>query len=115
MNGITRISTTVLVSAGLGLAGIGMASGTATAQPGPTPLTRWCPGQNKPARAPWPDFDWSVCHHYEGSAQGIIDLDTGILHRAPELDPSATPPPPNPPECIGFFPLPGVDPSHCVI
>jgi hypothetical protein len=31
------------------------------------------------------------------------------------LDIPSTPPPPNPPECIGLFPLPGVDPSHCVI
>jgi hypothetical protein len=32
-----------------------------------------------------------------------------------DLDIPSTPPPPNPPECIGFFPLPGADPSHCVI
>ena len=108
MNGITRISTTVLVSAGLGLAGIGIGPGTATA-------TTWCPGETRPAVAPWPDFDWSVCHHYEGTAQGNLDLDTGILHIAPELIPTGPPPPPNPPECIGLFPLPGVDPSHCVI
>jgi hypothetical protein len=115
VNGITRVATTVLVSAGMGLAGIGMASGTAMARPGPAPLTTWCPGQNKPAQAPWPGFDWSVCHHYEGTAQGILDLDTGILHPAPELVPTGPPPPPNPPECIGLVPLPGVDPSHCVI
>ena len=38
----------------------------------------------------------------------------GIFHPMP-LDIPSTPPPPNPPECVGFFPLPGVDPSHCVI
>ena len=76
MNGITRVSAAVLVSAELRLAGIGMASGT---------------------------------------AQGNLDLDTGILHVAPELIPTGPPPPPNPPECIGLFPLPGVDPWHCVI
>jgi len=115
MNGITRMATTVLVSAGVGLAGIGIASGIAMARPSFAPLTTWCPGQNRPAVAPWPDFDWSVCHHYEGSNQGIIDLDTGIVHPFPGLTPPGPPPPPNPPQCIGLIPLPGVDPSHCVI
>ena len=67
MNGITRISTTVLVSAGLGLAGIGIGPGTAMAR-------RGAQGRPVPAVAPWPDFDWSVCHHYKGTAQGTSTL-----------------------------------------
>lgn len=107
--GIVGLTTAVLVSGGLGLAGLGLA-GTAQARP------TWCPGDPKPAAAPWPDFDWSTCYEYSGAGgkYGWIDLGTGVFHPMP-LDIPATPPPPNPPECVGLFPLPGVDPSHCVI
>ena len=107
--GIVGLIATVLVSGGLGLAGLGLA-GTAQARP------TWCPGENKPAEPPWPDFQWNSCYEYSGAGgnYGWIDLGTGIFHPMP-LDIPAAPPPPNPPECVGFFPLPGVDPSHCVI
>ena len=107
--GIVGITTAALVSGGLGLAGLGLA-GTAQARP------TWCPGDNKPAGPPWPDFQWNSCYEYSGAGgnYGWIDLGTGIFHPMP-LDIPAAPPPPNPPECVGFFPLPGVDPSHCVI
>ena len=106
---IVGLTTAVLVSGGLGLAGLGLA-GTAQARP------TWCPGDNKPAEPPWPDFQWNSCYEYSGAGgqYGWIDLGTGIFHPMP-LDIPATPPPPNPPECIGLIPLPGVDPSHCVI
>lgn len=103
--GIAGLTTVALVaSAGL------MQAGTAHARP------TWCPGDPRPAVAPWPDFDWSSCYEYsgQGGQYGWIDLGTGIFHPMP-LDIPATPPPPNPPECIGLFPLPGADPSHCVI
>ena len=32
------------VSAGLGMVGLGLASGTAQAEPAPVPLYHWCPG-----------------------------------------------------------------------
>jgi hypothetical protein len=99
----------VSVFGGLGLASLGLA-GTAQARP------TWCPGDPKPAMAPWPEFDWSSCYEYSGAGgkYGWVDLGTGIFHPMP-LDIPSTPPPPRPVECIGFFPLPGVDPSHCVI
>ena len=109
-----RLATTLLVSGGLGLAGLGLA-GVAQADP-----ITWCPRDGSfLAKAPWPGFDWTVCHHWhyddQGGRPGNADDDTGSFHPWDGFDPSATPPPPNPPECIGLFPLPGVDPSHCVI
>jgi len=41
---IVGFATTMLVSGGLGLAGLGLASGTAQAEPVVAPLYHWCPG-----------------------------------------------------------------------
>jgi hypothetical protein len=43
MNGISRLTTTALVSGGLGLAGLGLGAGTAQAIP--VGGDQWCPGQ----------------------------------------------------------------------
>jgi hypothetical protein len=97
------------MSGGLGLAGLALA-GPAQARP------TWCPGEPKPAAAPWPGFDWSSCYEYSGAEEqyGYIDLGTGVFHPA-ALDIPATPPPPNPPLCIGIFPLPGVPAWKCAL
>lgn len=42
--GLLKFGTAMAVSAGLGMAGLGLASGTAQAEPGPVPLYHWCPG-----------------------------------------------------------------------
>jgi hypothetical protein len=44
---IIGFATTMVVSGGLGLAGLGLASATAQAEPGfgPPPLYHWCPGE----------------------------------------------------------------------
>jgi hypothetical protein len=68
---IAGLAATLLVSGGLGLAGLGLAAGTAQAEPGfaqshgPVPDKargpyQWCPGQRLPADdVVW---DMSVCH-----------------------------------------------------
>jgi hypothetical protein len=49
------------VSAGLGMAGLGLASGTAQAEPGPVPLYHWCPGDFWDPG--WGDnWEWGACH-----------------------------------------------------
>jgi hypothetical protein len=56
--GIIGFATTMLVCGGLGLA-----SGTAQAEPGfrPAPLYHWCPGEFW--RPEWGfNFDWNTCH-----------------------------------------------------
>jgi hypothetical protein len=51
----------MLVSGGVGLTGLGLASGTAQAEPTPAPLYHWCPGDF------WDpgwgfNWDWGLCH-----------------------------------------------------
>jgi hypothetical protein len=55
------IATTAVVSAGLGLAAFGLATGTAGAQPVFAPEYQWCPGDFWDPG--WGDnWDWGVCH-----------------------------------------------------
>jgi len=83
--GIVGFATTVLVSGGLGLAGLGLAAGAAQAdpyQPGGAP-EQWCPGNALPA----PDVVWdmSQCHWYRFSANpaGHGDLSRFIYSADP--------------------------------
>jgi hypothetical protein len=63
MNRISRLAMTVLVSGGLGLAGLGLAAGTAQADTGVP--HQWCPGDSDPmAPARVYNWDWNVCHNY---------------------------------------------------
>jgi hypothetical protein len=118
---IVRLATTVLVSGGLGLAGLALA-GTAQAIPGwcPGDPPNWAPG-GPPGSSSVVHWDWNVCHNYHYASDGVVDDDTGIFYPyggdprpwvQPPLAPASSP---GGPECIGLFPLPGVDPSHCVI
>jgi hypothetical protein len=51
----------MLVSGGLGLAGLGLAAGTAQAEPRFAPLYHWCPGEDW--HPEWGfNFDWGTCH-----------------------------------------------------
>ena len=56
-----RITTATLVSGGVGLTGLGLATGTAQAEPIPAPMYHWCPGGF------WDpgwggNWDWDDCH-----------------------------------------------------
>ncbi len=55
MNRISRFATAVVMSGGLGLAGLALGAGTAQAD-------TWCPGDHYFALLP--DWDMSVCHEY---------------------------------------------------
>jgi hypothetical protein len=62
---IAGLATTVLVSGGLGLAGLGLGAGTA--QAGTPGTNTWCPGQPMPQPAagqPPLTWDMSVCHDW---------------------------------------------------
>ena len=70
MNRVSRFATTVLVSGGLCLAGLGMGLGTAQAAPPSGPYT-WCTGDDPgggpggPFNSPGPpNWDWNVCHTF---------------------------------------------------
>ena len=64
MNRFARFATTVVVSGGLGLAGLGLGAGIASAGG----ERHWCPGDD-PRGEPGgafttspPNWDWNVCH-----------------------------------------------------
>jgi hypothetical protein len=111
--GIVGLATTVLVSGGLGLAGLGLAAGTAQAEPGGP--HRWCPGQSME----WPTgpfnqvaWDMSVCHTWwtVGYGQGNVASNYGPTPPGvPSIWDGDDPPAPAPPQpCIIPFCLPGL-------
>jgi hypothetical protein len=79
---IVGLATTVVVSGGLGLAGLGLA-GTAQARPNPAcndlyPCYTWCPGERLPNSDGPIGWDMSVCHdwyyaHGVGAASQVIE------------------------------------------
>ncbi|MCW2653207.1 MAG: hypothetical protein JWR32_4183 [Mycobacterium sp.] len=55
------LAATMVATGGLGLAGLGLASGTAQADIGPVPLYHWCPGDFWDQG--WGDnWEWGACH-----------------------------------------------------
>jgi hypothetical protein len=101
--GIAGLATTLLVSGGLGLAGLGLAAGTAQAVGGPY---HWCPGQpmNNPYYPAGRDLTWdmTVCHtwYYVSYQQGNVLLTDGSPSDVWDGD---DPPAPTPKSC-GPFP-----------
>ena len=104
MNRLSRFATTVVVSGGLGLVGLGLGgAGTAAAQ-GYT----WCPGQALPfAGLGW---DMGVCHTYSFVPFGQGNVPMADVQGNPQSSyvwadtppPPLGPPPPLPPR-----------PAHC--
>ena len=110
---VVGFATSLLVSGGLGLAGLGLAVGTAHAGPVGGPY-RWCPGQSME----WPtgpagqvDLDMNVCHTWwtVGYRQGNVPKNYGD-HGPSNIWDGDNPPAPPPPECgpgllpCGLFP-----------
>lgn len=99
----TKPAGAVLLIAGTAIAAVsGFNAGPAQAQPNWDGSITWCPGQKRPPLPPWPNFDWTVCHNYTVTRDGILDLDTGIQHGHPGGNPA----PPAPNWCPGD-PIPG--------
>jgi len=81
--GIAGLATALLVSGGLGLAGLGLAAGNAQAEPGlapqfhgPVPAKvrgpyQWCPGQPLPYNDGNIVWDMGVCHTWYGVDYGF--------------------------------------------
>jgi hypothetical protein len=93
----------VLVSAGMGVTALGLA-GTAQA-------VTWCPGDGSVLnKAPWPDFDWTACHHWHYAFQGAmgnVDDDTGIFHPSEDGPPVPPSDPSHGAVCIGTVAISG--------
>ena len=114
---IRSLGTALLVSGGLGLAGFGLAAGTAQAQPSPAPLDAWpgCPNDNPSGPCHWCPGDppvqtgnlrvnpviWddSVCHTYWYVYFGQGNVAQNIWEG--EVPPP--PPPPPPPAIISTY------------
>jgi hypothetical protein len=100
MNRMSRLTTAVVVSGGLGLAGLGLGAGIAPAQPaGYT----WCPGQPLPSQGL--GWDMHVCHTFYTVPFGtgnvpMVDVNGNPLDSymwADSPPPPLGPPPPLPP------------------
>jgi hypothetical protein len=91
---IVGLATTVLVSGGLGLAGLGLGAGTAQANIGPY---HWCPGGHDRLPSPNVVWDMTVCHTYWIVAFGLGNTDDGLpTHDLWDGDNPPAPPPANP-------------------
>ncbi|MDT5069194.1 MAG: hypothetical protein QOK02_5349 [Mycobacterium sp.] len=98
-----RFATTTAVSAGLGLAVLGLATGTAEADPGMGPsysggncpaaigsCTHWCPGDPLIPGSQVITWDWNACHDWYWTSEGVVDIAAktiypwrGVPHEAP--------------------------------
>jgi hypothetical protein len=113
MNRGSRLAATVAMSAGLTMAGMGLAAGPAQAdgpsyQGGNCPYgvtcTHWFPGDPPPPGSQILSWDWNVPHDWYWNSEGIVDVTTntmypwqGTPHPAappPEFVPAPPPPPP---------------------
>ena len=91
MNRISRFATAVVVSGGLSLAGLGLATGTAQADPafGPSygggncppgvgTCTHWCPGDPLIPGSHVITWDWNICHDWYWNSEGVVDIASNI-------------------------------------
>ncbi len=61
---VLGLSASLMLSGGLGLAGLALAAGTAQAAPGSVPLAKWCPGDPPLSSMVKAGWDLTVCHDY---------------------------------------------------
>jgi hypothetical protein len=136
MNRISRFATTVVMTGGVGIASLGLASGIAQADPdwGPSysggncpaavgSCTHWCPGDPAIPGSQVLSWDDNICHDWYWNSEGIVDIDSNVVypwHGAahdngpPPPAPAAAPPPlaPLPPDCPPFN-VPFFAPARC--
>ena len=113
---VVGFATSLLVSGSLGLAGLGLAAGTAQADPQSSGPYQWCPGQPLPGHPgggypamhlSWPAtyvvWDNSVCHTYWKMTvdRGNVSMNDGAVS---DFWDEPDPPPYFEPVCAPFFP-----------
>jgi len=105
--GVVGLATALMVSGGVGLAGLPARfaqADPAGCAPGKSCM-RWCPGDPDPAGRPIP-WDASVCHDFYWDSAGVHDAGTGTFYAWSSL-PFKQPPPPGPvPTQTSYLPLP---------
>ena len=89
MNMISRWISTFALSAGLGLAGVALAAGTAQAEgpsytggncPAGQTCTHWCPGDPLIPGHQVISWDWNVCHDWYWDSVGVTDVTTNWIY-----------------------------------
>jgi hypothetical protein len=117
MSRISRFATAVVVSGGVGLAG--MASAQADPGwgpsyqggncPGSMTCTHWCPGDPLYSWSNMVAWDWNVCHDWYWNSEGIVDVSTSTIYPWSGVPhPVAPPPPPMGPAPAPLSPPPGM-------
>jgi hypothetical protein len=91
MGRISRFASAVVVSGGVSLAGWGLVTGTAQADPfwGPSynggncPLaytcTHWCPGDPLIPGSQVITWDWNICHDWYWNSEGVVDVNANWI------------------------------------
>ncbi len=125
MKRIARVATTVIVSGGVALAGLGLATGTAQADPvwGPSysggncppgvgSCTHWCPGDPAIPGTEFGILTWdpNICHDWYWNSEGIVDINSNTVYPWRGAPHEAAPPPPPP---SGPPPAPAPWPADC--
>lgn len=90
-----RVTAGTLLSAGVALAGLGLAAGSAQADTGYP--HHWCPGSKDPtAPGRFYDWDWNICHtYYWTNMQGNVPWHgqlPSMLWDGPNPPPNSKPP-----------------------
>jgi hypothetical protein len=113
---LKKIATVALVSGAVAVAGLGLAAGTAEADPQSSGPFQWCPGQPlpehpggsyPPTHVSWPAthvvWDDSVCHTYWRLtvARGNVRMNDGAVS---DFWDGPDPPPYFEPVCVPFVP-----------
>ena len=134
MNRISRFATTIAVSGGIALTGVGLAATHAdpvywgpsysggNCPAGVGSCTHWCPGDPPIPGSQVLSWDSNICHDWYWNSEGIVDINSntvypwqGVPHEAAPPPPPAGPPPPPaplPPDCPPFN-IPFLAPSRC--
>ena len=139
MNRISRLATTMLVSGGMGLAGLSLATGNRSSRqpvqrpsygggncpPGVGTCTHWCPGDPPITGGEFGaiSWDWNICHDWYWNSERTVDIATNTVypwHGAPHEAGPPPPPPQGPPPAPAPWPadcppfnVPCLAPSRC--
>ena len=89
MSRLSRFATALVVSGGVGMAGLGLGIGTAVADgpsyqggncPSGLTCTHWCPGDPLIPGSQVISWDWNVCHDWFWNSEGVVDVEGNTIY-----------------------------------
>ena len=126
MSRTSQFATAAVVSGGSILAGLGLATGTAQADPfwgpvitvGTSPAaigtcTHWCPGDPLIPGSQVITWDWNICHDWYWNSEGVVDIASNMIYPWHGVPRDAGPPPPQPLPADCPWHSPFLAPSRC--